>query len=140
MAPGGTESLQFRIESKLAETVVKNHEFPGPVHALGQLGINHGRYVLVHVIEIMEQELEHTRGAAGSRHELEEAALAGGLGLAVQVAIPVGQGEALNAVMHPGGPGQADEAGRLRKETQLPVHLFRGEPVGLNLPDILVTQ
>jgi len=88
----------------------------------------------------VQQQLEHAGGAAGGRDEFREAALAGSLSLAVQVAIPVGQGDTLNAVIHPGGTGQADEPARLHKETQLLAHLFQGEPVGLNLPDILVAQ
>ena len=119
---------------------MKHHELPGPVAALGQFLIHHGLQVGVHMVKIMEQELEHAGSAAGGRDKLGEAALAGSRGLALQIMIVIGRGDALNAVRYGGGAAKAAVAPRPGKKAELLAHLFRGEPVGLDLPDILVAQ
>ena len=119
---------------------MKNQELPGPVATLGQLLIHRGLQVRVHVVIIMEQELEHAGGAAGGRDKFGEAALAGSRSLAVQVLIIISRGDTVNAVRYGSGAAEAAVAPRPGKKAELLAHLFRGEPVGLDLPDILVAQ
>jgi hypothetical protein len=90
------------------------------------------------MVKIVQQDFEHPGGHPGGRHKFAETAPGGGLGVPDQIAVDIRHRNTPDAVLHRGGPGQADEPGGPGKQAEMFRHLVQGEPMGLDLPDILV--